>query len=634
MLTIYERENIFNICYDNENTEAISIKDFLKNIVHYASMGTDIYISNFNFWAVSIINNLYKAGLTDITKMRLEDNETKVESGEFSYILSADNGAFYSIEAKIGTKKCRFIEFKNLVPVELDDLKEEFGGTYEVAMHRAVSMIHGLKVRGITISSCAYSLWKKRYDRWDFPKMFQPKPEEVENICRDAYHGGLCFLKRNTHRSVKFGSGYVLDANSLYPFVMKNCSFPIGRPHYGKGQIPEAIRDNEEIKYYIRFRCSFKVKENCIPFARTRCDLKYFSLEKLTDSIYRDRDGKEYQYMEEVDEETGEIFIKEFTVNFCMYKPEYELFLETYDVWNLEEIEYAWYYTGKGIFDDYVNLFYDMKANAKTKGEKRIAKLFMNSLSGRMALKTERMSAFLDEDSLKNLYTPFDRKKAVKGRKAENMVGESFLDYIAGEINTTSRSDSHIEIGAAITSEAMCYMVRAINKNYKRFIYTDTDSLHFWGELTDIKGIELDDKKLGAFKVEHHFRIAEYFKEKIYFTYDWDDTAHLTFAGLPKDCQEIVEKYIETNTTQSKFYQEDIRNIVDFSKFANFVVKDNNYMKMVDINENVWKMIDPNREYDIDGLRIPRLVRKMDYEKEEGYTDIEYYKIDIFEKGA
>lgn len=637
MLTIFERENLFDICYDNENVKYVKTKEFFSSELVKIILGgaNDIYIHNLNLWAVCIIKHLYGMGFKDVTRERVEDTDFKLEDNQFFYILSASNAAFYNIDLKYNGRHIRFIEYKNLFCMPIEDVCEEFGGTPSIAMHRSMEMIYSLKVRGITISSCAYALWKKSFDRKTFANLFHDRTEEVEKICRDAYHGGLCYINEKVKKSKtkRYSDVEILDINSLYPYIMKNCRFPIGSATYGKGEVPEEIRKNNTLTYYVRFRCAFKVKENCVPFARTRCDKNHFCTEKLEDSCYIDRDGRRYDSYEEeyVDEETGEITreVKDFTVELCMYKPEYELFLETYDVWNLTEIEYCWYYTAKGIFDNYIDFFYNMKKNAKTKGERRIAKLFMNALSGRMSLKTDRRNFLLDKEGVDMIYEGLDRKKRIKGRKAKKMVGDSWLSFISGECSNSTSAHSHVEIGAAITSEAMVYIIRKINANFDRHLYTDTDSLHLLrtDRYNDIKISE----ELGDFKVEHSVRTIEYFKEKVYFNIDKDKSAHLTFAGLPTECQEIVEKYIEINTKSSDKYEEDIRNLVDFSKFIGFAEKQSSVLTMEHLEKNAWDLIDPSRDFDIDELRIPRITRKIDYEKEEAVEKLEYYKINIFD---
>ena len=607
------------ICYDNESVKRLTIKDFFETeLDHLLDIGEDVYVPKLSFWGMLIIKKFQEKGLVDMTKSILEsEGDVKLEKGCFSYVLSADNGSFYNIQADFGDRKLRFYEFKNLVAVDINQIVEEFGGSEVVAMHRAIMSIRALGTRCTTISSAAYNLWKNDYNRRDFGRNFKEKDPESEKLMRDAYHGGFCFF--NGSYGDKVENGVVLDINSLYAYVMDTCRFPIGTPHHGYGEVPEFAKVGN-ITYYVRFRCSFKIKENHIPFARTRCDKRHWIQEKLSDSFYRDLDGKVYEKYEEVDEETGEIFVKPLTVTLCMYKPEYELFKESYDIENLEELEYVWYYTVSGMFSRYVARFYEMKKNAKTKGERRLAKMFLNALTGRMAYKVERQSAIVNEKSIEMLCNPINLKDKVKGRKAKDYIGDSIYDYFAETIDVTTNGCSHIEIGAAITSEAMCYLLRKAQANYKYFIYTDTDSLHLSCSLKDVKDIEISDE-LGAFKIEHEFKLGRYFKEKVYFLRDKDGSCHMTFAGLPKDCQRVVELMFEYSEGKS---WDDVKNeLIDIYGAWNTGYFYPDLLRCFDKGKLV--------NMDIDRIKIPRAVYYIkDYNTYKIAIKSEYYIVDIF----
>ena len=606
------------LCYDNESVKHLSIEDFFeKELDHLLDIGEDIYVPKLSFWGMMIIKKFQEKGLVDMTKSILEsEGDVKLAKGCFSYVLSADNGSFYNIQADKGDRKLRFYEFKNLVAVDINQLVEEFGGSEVIAMHRAIMSIRALGTRCSTISSAAYALWKRDYNRRDFSSHFKEKDPESEKLMRDAYHGGLCFF--NGAYGDKVEDGVVLDINSLYAYVMKNCRFPIGNPHHGYGEVPEFAKLGN-MTYYVRFRCSFKVKKNHIPFARTRCDKRHWIQEKLSDSFYRDLDGVIYDKYEEVDEETGEIFVKPLTVTLCMYKPEYELFKEFYDIENLEELEYVWYYTASGVFDRYVDRFYEMKKNAKTKGERRLAKMFLNALTGRMAYKVERQSAIVNEKSIEMLCNPKNRKDKVKGRKAKDYVGDSIYDYFSETISVTTNGCSHIEIGAAITSEAMCYLLRKAQANYKYFKYTDTDSLHLSCSLKDVKDIEISDE-LGAFKVEHEFKKGRYFKEKVNFLRDKDGSCHMTFAGLPKDCQRVVEMMFEYSEGRK---WESIAEELEYIYGKNLGYFSSDLSRCFDRGKLI--------NMDIDKIKIPRAKYYIsDYNTYTVKLKPEYYIVDIF----
>lgn len=553
MITVYRKGSDFHICNDSEHIEVVPVEKFFNDrFAEYAGKGTRVYIYDLKFYGLAFIDRLYNLELRDLTEVKLVDPSTKIEKGDFTYILSADNGSFYSITCNLHGKETKFLEFLNLVSVDIKDLQEEFGGEECVAMHRAIRELDTLGSRGNTISSLAYSVWKRGFDRSDFENYFNQVSPETEKLCRDAYHGGLCHLYK---RSGAYHKVKVFDANSLYPYVMMNCRFPVGEEHHGYGEMPKGYMDMDHITYYIRFRCSFEVKEKHLPFVRTRCDKRHWQLELLEDSKYRTAEG-DFEWVPAPGEQScdrwGEVFddVAPITVELAMYKPEFELFLEHYDVWNLEFLEYSWFYTSPYPFKNYVTHWYEIKKNAKTKAEKRIAKMMLNALTGRMAFKKERESLYFMSDCTKLIesFGTFDQRKlGAKGKYTDHTPLEFISDYAQGSIHVTSQSASHIQIGAAITSEAMVYMLRIAQKNYDRFVYTDTDSLHLCdcNGIEDTVGIELGDE-LGQFKIEKEGTWGIYFKEKIYHMIDKKNKKiDVTHAGLPYECQKLLESYEE-----------------------------------------------------------------------------------------
>ena len=74
----------------------------------------------------------------------------------------------------------------------------------------------------------------------------------------------------------------------------------------------------------------------------------------------------------------------------------------------------------------------------------------------------------------------------------------------------------YLPIATFITSWAKKYLVDNINHNRDKFLYCDTDSLHVFGELKDIKGLNIDSKQYGAWKHELTFDDFKYLGAKRY----------------------------------------------------------------------------------------------------------------------
>ena len=218
-----------------------------------------------------------------------------------------------------------------------------------------------------------------------------------------------------------------------------------------------------------------------------------------------------------------------------------------------------WYKTSSDIFTEYVDEFYEQKKNAKNPSERRISKMMLNALSGRLSLILERENAYFRED-IKNLLDNYgtleysNKKLSSKGKYTKLFAGESISTLIEDNMTTHSQSQSHIQIGAAITSEAMCFIVRAAQANYDHFLYTDTDSLHLDCWPKGAVGVEIG-KELGQFKIEHLCMRMQYLQPKVYRFLECDYTPDgsgmvagkrysVTWAGMPENCQKLLEIYL------------------------------------------------------------------------------------------
>ena len=72
----------------------------------------------------------------------------------------------------------------------------------------------------------------------------------------------------------------------------------------------------------------------------------------------------------------------------------------------------------------------------------------------------------------------------------------------------------YLPMASFITSYAKEKLVKAINSNYKIFMYCDTDSIHLYGH--DVKGIEIHPTKFGAWACEMIFSDFKYLGAKRY----------------------------------------------------------------------------------------------------------------------
>lgn len=631
MITIYEKDGVVYTCGRNEETTETPVSDFFSGKIFDILKDATVFVENFQQLGLFFLKALNDNGYYDATMEELSYTENhKLERDTYEYILSSDNHAFYSISYNNNNTVVNLYEFKNLVPTEIEDLMKDFDSEYPVvAMYRAAIGVRSYAERATTISSCAYSHWKNGYDRSVFMRMFPEIDGNAEEICRNAYHGGLCYIQKNKS-CITTKPGAVIDCCSLYPFIMKTRKFAIGAPIYGEGAMPEDIIKSDSNTFYVHFKAQFKLKKDHIPFLRTRCDKRHWQMEILESSSYFDRDGNEYEFYEEVDE-WGEIFVKPITVELCLYKPELELFFEQYNVTAFEPIDYVYFKAMGGIFDSFVDEFYELKKKAKGKAERRIAKIMLNALSGRMSLKKDRKNCYLVHNAQEYIdnYGSFAQKEigaTSKGKYTNDFMGESLAPMIKGEAEITTRSASHIQIGAAITSEALVYMVRLIQQNYERFLYTDTDSIHFEGTIDDLKGVTIGNE-LGEFKVEHEFYSAIYFKEKVYTLEDKTVAPTVTWAGLPKPCQDLVSLYLFWSHGHMYSYEGGSEKLVELAEKLLEKHKD-------EYRSDVWAMFCHDMRNRQPGnlwkLKVPYTRRTVkSYKNYEFCTKTEWYTLDV-----
>ena len=204
-----------------------------------------------------------------------------------------------------------------------------------------------------------------------------------------------------------------------------------------------------------------------------------------------------------------------------------ELFFNQYDV---SEIVYhnGWKFKGiKGLFNDYIDHWTEKKIQAKKDNNKvlyLISKLMLNSLYGKFGLNPNTRSKFpyLDEDGVVRYYlTPLQERKPV---------------YIPIATFVTS----YARRKTILTSQAIKdFTIDNYNEDY--YIYSDTDSIHLLNIDEEIlkEFVDIDDYRLGAWKLESTFTRGKYLRQKCYIEEN-EDELNVTVAGLPKS----LGKYI------------------------------------------------------------------------------------------
>lgn len=384
---------------------------------------------------------------------------------------------------------------------ELTDHEREYI-THDVKIiAHAIKFFYDNGLTKMTIGSCAMSEYKSIVKEKNFDRFF-PEPYYDHDV-RQSYRGGFTYLNpKFAGKTIK--EGVVLDFNSVYPSVMYDEILPYGKPISFKGKYEQ---DDFYPLYIQMIRCQFELKPGKIPTIQIRHGSQYRANEYLTSSN---------------DEEA----------TLCLTSVDLELFLENYDVYNLEYMS-GWKFKGtRGLFKAYIEKWYQVKVDAKKNnnpGMYEISKRMLNALYGKFGTLPKVVSK-------------------IPGVNDEGVV------YYAGEY---TRWNGGVYIGMAtfITSYARRRIIKAaqrVTDNYNagkskiQFVYADTDSLALISEGQKLpECFKYDDLALGKFKFERKFKRAKFLRQKCYIMdaskpTENDYNLRVTVAGMPEGCYKYV----------------------------------------------------------------------------------------------
>lgn len=366
----------------------------------------------------------------------------------------------------------------------------------------ALKITHDMGINKITIGSSAITDWKYRTFgegledmlpfyrirriESNFRKAFPVLPVEIDSFIRKAYKGGYCYVNPK-FQNIRGNKGLVFDVNSLYPSRMRIELLPYGMPNYYVGK----YKDDEGFPLYVQhIKADFEIKENYLPTIQIKNHCRFNSTEYISDTR-----GEE--------------------IDLFLTNVDLELFLEHYTVHTIEYIEGFKFRGKRGFFDAYIDYWTEIKIRATKEGNKalrQLAKLMLNNVYGKFGTRIERQSKipYLDSEEVVRLEL-----------NAEVEVIEGLS----------------IAMASFITAYARKVTITEAQKNYKRFMYADTDSLHLKG--FRLPKLDIDNTNLGAWALEGKFNDSIYIKAKTYGENMWNDkTANwevdIKCAGLSK----------------------------------------------------------------------------------------------------
>ena len=480
-----------------------SVDDFMNHL----SIGKSntAYFHNLQFDGEFLLYWFFRNGYTH-TQSR------KVYEGEFSTLIS-DTGQFYTIQTVINGCKIKFVDSYKIIPFSVKAIAPMFGleeskGEIDYHKYREIGYIpdeneleylksdciiisKALKIlfnRGLTkitqgsnaINDLKCKIGKKKFDKW-FPQV----PQQIDEFIRKAYKGGYVYLKPELAGKVIY-NGSQFDVNSLYPFVMRYRLMPFGDAVFFKGKYK-----NDKIYplYVQRLKCQFSIKPGFLPTIQIKGS-RFIETEYLTDSG------------------TDEVTLTLTNIDL-------QLFFEHYNIYNIEWLDGYKFMGAYNMFSVYIEYWMGEKIRAEKEGNysmRTLAKLMLNAAYGKFATNPIKISKI-----------PYYERE------------NDFVRFRLSFPETTK--GLYIPVGCFITSYAREVTIRAGQKNFDRFIYSDTDSLKLTG--TEKPDIEIHKNKLGAWKDEGNFYKGKWIRAKTYITWEEVEPEHV--EKLVESGENVIE---------------------------------------------------------------------------------------------
>lgn len=487
--------------------------------------------------------------------------EGKMLNKQFKCAIS-DRGPWYSITVKMHNMIIEFRDSYKLLPFSvkrigkgfqtkhrkldmeyegfryagcvITDKEKEYIRNDVLVVKEALEIMFERGHQKLTIGSCCLEEFKSTYDKIDYKNFFPDLTEvqidaEIYGECnadryiRHSYRGGYCYLVKGKENR-KYSHGWTADINSSYPSNMSSESgnrYPVGMPKFWQGDIPNLPKRSY---YFVRIKCRFKIKDGMLPTVQIKGSFLYSGTDYLTTSDIYDYSLGTYKryYMRK-----GKLHDTQITMT--MTCVDYELFLQHYDVYDLQVLDGCWFRTEIGLFDEYMYKYKAIKESSQG-AERELAKLYLNNLYGKFSAN--------DSSSYK---VPYINKKNVLGFES---------------VEEHEKKPGYIAIGSAITSYARRFVINAAQANYQGpdrdgFIYCDTDSIHCSGNPEDAKGIKIHPTNFCAWKLESYWDEAIFVRQKTYIEHVTHNDGEpvepyyqIRCAGMSEDAkQEFIKEH-------------------------------------------------------------------------------------------
>lgn len=576
-------------------TEEVTIFHSLPELFdYYCSMKCNVvsYFHNVkfdgNFWLYFMLHRKDYEPAYDYDGVQYSlKSKRDLLPGEFTYVIS-DKGQWYTIAIKTPAKyTIEIYDSLKLLPFSLAQLGKAFNTKHRklemeykgnrwagcpitpdelkyiandvLVLKEVLEFMYNEGHNKLTIGSCCLSEYKQIMgDMYDtlFPNLYEIPldPEYGATTVGDwilkSYRGGWCYLVHGKEKKL-YHNGTTADVNSLYPSVMHSESgnyYPVGKPKMV--HIPNLEDDvfwdtrldersnpfwfkptTTDEFWFFRIRTKFKLKPGKLPFVQIKGTMVYNPTEMLETSDVVDKNGVHHDYYTTPDGQ-----LHDTKVELTLTQTDFILLREHYDLYEYELLDYAIFKAEKGIFDEYIDIYAEIKKNS-VGAMRTLAKLFLNNLYGKMASTTNssyKIAYLNDADTL------------------------AFMDVEAHD-----KKPGYIAVGTCITSYARNFTIRAAQKNYygkdkPGFIYADTDSIHCDLAPEQLVGIPVHPTNFCAWKLESSWDVAWFTRQKTYIEHviaeDLEPIEHpyynIKCAGMSSKPKHLFELSLNPDTAE------------------------------------------------------------------------------------
>lgn len=329
-----------------------------------------------------------------------------------------------------------------------------------------------LKHTGITLSSDAFNSVKSFIGGFKgWRNNFPELDLETDEFIRLSYKGGWVYCNPKYQNQILHNT-VSYDVNSLYPWVMHDCLLPYGKPLFRKPHGKE--------QFVIKFETEFKLKEGYLPTIQIKKNPRYEATEYLTESM-----GPTVLTLTSID---------------------YELFTEHYDIYYHSEPEYITFTSKVGLLAKYIDYWTEQKIQAKEIEDDAnyfLSKRWLNTPYGKTGMRPDRINKI-----------PKEIDTILRYENEMDMAEPIYVPY-----------------ATFVCSQARYKTITSAQREYDNFIYADTDSLHLTKEADEL---DVDDYKLGYWKLEGHYPLVKYIRPKTYIHALEDKTVtDIKCAGMP-----------------------------------------------------------------------------------------------------